>query len=270
MLSCLVRHCAIHEALTSRINSLLLQVERKGPTFEREVREIFEGLGATARKVEYRNSEGSFECDAAVLWGQDLFLVECKAYTLPQDSASDLFFFRMKQEEAANQIRRIARHIKEDPSIVARAFGPDTDVSRTTLCVINLAPFASPGVERDVKCYDRRALAKFSEGKIEAIVQGLQGRDSDATRPLARLWAGELPTPEDLLGHMDRPYQYLEESEKWTVEKLVVPLSPRLVMVSPLLKRRADRLSDIGRLIQRNQGTLSPILRAGFRMPERE
>jgi hypothetical protein len=96
-------------------------------------------LGAVVKRVEYRNAEGKFECDCAALWGADLFLIECKAYTLPQPSASDLFFFRAKQQDAAHQIKRISRHFREDPSILERAFGQKLDVSRTTLCVINLA-----------------------------------------------------------------------------------------------------------------------------------
>ncbi len=131
---------AIPEVLTSRINSLLVQVERKGFGFEEEVRQEFAELGSEVKRIIYRNAEGKFECDAAVLWGTDLFLVECKAYTLPRQSGGDLFFFRMKQEQAAEQVRRIDRHLAGDPSILEKAFGHKVEVSRTTLCVLNMAP----------------------------------------------------------------------------------------------------------------------------------
>ena len=256
VLSCLNAHYAIHEVLTSRINSLLLQVEKKGPVFEREVRESFEKLGATAKRIEYSNAEGNFECDAAVLWSQDLFLVECKAYTLPQGSASDLFFFQLRQEEAGEQIRRVARHFAQDATIIGKAFGPNFAALRTTICVLNLAPFSLPGEGRDVKFYDRGALSKFSEGAIKAVVYG--PNNSGARGIIARLWASSVPTPDDLLKQMDQPFQYLNESTMWGVEELLVPLSDELVMLSPFLGRRADQLSDVPATDKEIQATTHP------------
>jgi len=56
------------------------------------------------------------------------------------------------------------------------------------------------------------------------------------------LWAGETAAPEDLLKQMDDPLQYLNESQMWEIEELVLPLSENLVMVSPILKRLPDRM----------------------------
>jgi hypothetical protein len=248
--SSLFTQCALHEAVTSRINSLLLQVDRKGPGFEREARESFAQLGGIPKRIEYRNKEGKFECDAAVLWNNALLLVECKAYTLPQTSASDLFLFRLRQEEAADQIRRIARHIAEDPSIIERAFGRNLDGLHVTLCVLNLAPFSAPGENRDVKFYDHGALSKFCEGAIKAVIRGPKQRTEDpiAETVLGRLWVGAVPTPDDLLRQMDQPFQYLNESGKWDVEEFLVALSNDLMMLSPFLRRRPDRLTDLPEL----------------------
>jgi hypothetical protein len=255
----LFAHCAIHEAVTSRINSLLLRVEKKGPGFEKEVRESFDELGAIAKRIEYSNAEGNFECDAAVLWGRELFLVECKAYTLPQTSPSDMFFFCLRQAEAGEQIKRIARHLARDPSIIAKAFGRDIEAVRTTTCVLNLAPFSSPGSGRDVKFYDRGALTKFSEGVIKAVVLRPGAKESDPPEEgvIARLWTGEVPTPEDLLRQMDQPFQYLNESKMWGVQQLLVPLSGALAMLSPFLRRTEDR-SDVQGIAEDIQATLRP------------
>jgi len=230
-------HSGIQELLTSRINSLLLQVERKGFAFEDEVRQEFADLGAVAKRIEYRNVEGNFECDGAVLWGRNLFLVECKAYTLPQPSGADIFFFKAKQEEAANQIRRISRHFLEDPSILEKAFGHELDVSSTTLCVMNLAPFWT-STNQPVKFYDRRALSKFSGGTITAIICGRD--EPSAERTIARLWAGERATPEDLINQMDSPFQHITERQMWGIRQIVVPVSNDLVIISPVIERRPD------------------------------
>ncbi len=253
VLSCIFKHSALHESLTSRINSLLLQVENKGEHFEKEIRDEFEEMGATARRIEYRNAEGDFECDAAVLWDRDLFLIECKAYTLPQPSPSNLFYFRLKQQEAAEQIRRIARHLAQDPSIIAKAFGPGAEVLRATTCVLNLVPFWLAGASEDVKFYDGRALSKFSEGAIKALtlMPGPDYEDESAEDSVVRrLWASETPTPDDLLKQMDQPFQYSTEAKMWSVRDLLVPLSQDLVMLSPILVRRADGPSDLLRITE--------------------
>lgn len=230
-------HSATPEVLTSRINSLLLQVERKGFGFEDEVRREFAELGAAVKRIEYRNAEGKFECDGAVLWGRHLFLIECKAYTLPQPSGADLFFFRAKQRQAAEQIRRINRHFEENPSILEKAFGHKLDVSRTTLCVVNIAPFWT-STSGPVKFYDRRSLVKFSEGRITAKVAG---RDEPSEeRTLVRFWSGERPMPEDLIRQMDDPFQRVTEMQMWRVRQIIIPVSNNLVMASPALERPPD------------------------------
>jgi len=260
VLSRLAAILAIHEAITSRINSLLLQVENKGRLFEEEVRESFEKVGATARRIEYRNAEGKFECDAAVLWGKDLFLVECKAYTLPQASASDLFFFRLKQEEAKEQVRRIARHITLDPSIIGKSFGHDLESLRTTMCVLNLAPFTLPGANQDVKLYDHGALSKFSEGAVKAILHRPAEKEGDPReqRIIARMWADEVPQSEDLLRQMDQPFQYLNEAKMWRVQEVYVQLSANVVMLSPCLGRLPDEVSDVPGMAQEIQAAFQP------------
>jgi len=244
---CLFSHCALHEALTSRLNSLLLQVTNKGPNFEEEVRKHFTDLGATSKRVQYETTEGRFECDAVVVWDRELLLVECKAYTLPQSSGSDLYYFRQRQREAADQISRIERHFNEDPTILQNAFGRTLDVSRTTTCVMNLAPFCMPGEHHKTKFYDRGALGKFSSGEITAVVLGPNG-DSGRGRAesvIANLWEGEEPAPNDLIAQMDRPYQYLKEKPMWAISERTVGLSPELVMVCSFWERRPDQVSDM-------------------------
>ena len=103
-----------------------------------------------------------------------------------------------------------------------------------------MAPFAIPGRDRDVKFYDRGALAKFADGAVTAVIYGPDGKQDEAL--VTSLWAGETAAPEDLLKQMDDPLQYLNESQMWEIEELVLPLSENLVMVSPILKRLPDRM----------------------------
>jgi hypothetical protein len=247
ILTCLTRNSALHEALTSRLNSLLVQITTKGPNFEEEVRQQFQALGGTVKRIEYSNFEGKFECDSAVLWNRDLFLIESKGYILPQPSGSDLYFFRRKQEEAADQIRRIARHLADDLTILERAYGHPLELARTTLCVMNLAPFCRPGKDHDVKFYDWGALSKFGEGEVRAVLnQGLGTETATQTSaPLIKLWEGKEPTPDDLLAQMNAPLQYTVESRKWRIRDRSIALSPDLVIQSPFWERLPDEPFDL-------------------------
>ena len=196
------------EAIVSRLNTLLQQVRSKGPKFEKEVRSTFAQLGAEVKTFRYTVDGVTYECDAAALWEKVLFLAECKANVLPQPSAEDLFFYRIKEKEATSQIERIARHCSANPSILERHFGDLDRIETIVLVVINQAPFWTDVFESDVHFYDGGALSKFVEGSIKAVLQRPPRNDSD--RPTGQkiidtLWAGPSPAPGDLMNSSTDP-----------------------------------------------------------------
>jgi hypothetical protein len=125
----------------------------------------------------------------------------------------------------------------DDPSVLENAFGHKLDVSRSTLCVINLAPFWT-SANKSVRFYDRRALTKFAEGTISAMVLGRD--EPSAERTIARFWLGERPTPEDLITQMDNPLQHMTEMQMWGIRQIVLRISNDLVIISPVLERSPD------------------------------
>jgi hypothetical protein len=89
-----------------------------------------------------------------------------------------------------------------------------------------------------VRFYDRRALSKFSGGTITAIIRGRDVPPAEST--IARFWAGERSTPDDLIRQMDTPFQHLTEMQMWRVKQTMLPVSNELVIISPVLERNVD------------------------------
>lgn len=89
-----------------------------------------------------------------------------------------------------------------------------------------------------MRYYDRRAIAKFSDGEITALVRGRDEPPAEST--IARLWTGERATPDDLIRQMDHPFQHLTELQMWKVRQIFLPVSDDLVIISPVLERSPD------------------------------
>jgi hypothetical protein len=216
--SSLVRVCAPSEAIVSRLNSLLQQVRSKGPKFEAEVRDRFAQLGAEVKTFKYTVDGVTYECDAAALWQNTLFLTECKANVLPQPSAEDLFFYHHKQTEAIRQIERIAMHCAANPAILKTHFGELDRIETIVLVVVNQAPFWTDVFKSDVHFYDGGALSKFLEGSINAVLRRPMQDDairSTTQKAIDTLWVGPAPTPSDLMKQLEGPYQYEKEISMW-------------------------------------------------------
>lgn len=242
IITSLMQNCALAEALISRLNSLLQQIKSKGPKFEADVQSLYEDLGAKSEQFKYRAESGIYECDIAALWSDFLFLNECKAYVLPQPAAEDLYFFKLKQQDAVDQIRRVARQLKQYPDILGRHFQQASNASVTVPCVMNQAPFWTRFFGDEVQFFDRGALAKFCSGSIGAVIRSAT---SDEDSPVAEaeihsLWSGDVATPQDLLAQMANPYQYEKELSMWRLSVNEITVGEELILHLPILFRLPD------------------------------
>jgi hypothetical protein len=242
LLTPLVRSLNLAEALISRLNTLLQQVKSKGPKFEADVRSQFEMLGAKTKQFKYRVGSETFECDAAALWSNILFLNECKAYVLPQPSAEDIHFFQIKLQEAVDQIARVAKHLLDDPTILKTHFAEASTAEETVLCVINQSPFWSQVFGDKVQFFDGRALSKFLAGSIDAVVRSASSKTDlpVAEKALHSLWSGDLPTPADLREQMRGPFQYKNEASMWESVEREIEFMDSMVFRLPMWQRKPD------------------------------
>lgn len=171
-----------------------------------------------------------------------LFLNECKAYVLPQPSPEDIHFFQIKQQEAVDQIARVAKHLSDDPTILKKHFPEAATAEDTVLCVINQSPFWSHAFGNDVQLFDGRALSKFLTGSIDAVVRSASSKTGlpIAEGSLHSLWNGDLPTPVDLREQMRNPFQYGNEASMWELVEREIELTESLILRLPSLQRMPD------------------------------
>jgi hypothetical protein len=228
---------SLPKVILSQFNSQGIQVLGKGELFEDEVRRMFHAAKIQAVGFKYWVGDQEFDCDAAVLWNDQLFIFECKNYGLPTGRASDDFYFIKKLEEAGDQLRRIGRQLAEDPSILKKQLGASAHWSGTHLVVLNAMPVCSAGEINGVYFYDASALGKLLREKQISILidpSGSQG-DTKSVATLA-LWDGNVPQAKDLLKQLNDPIQLKLVQGKLTTDWTYVRLSSQLLIGIPFVK----------------------------------
>jgi hypothetical protein len=229
----------ISNILVSMLSTNGVQFETKGKRFEAKINALLNKHGLNAKTFKYTVGDDQFECDAAFVWDDRLFLLECKNYGLSGLNVISSYHFLQKMQEASDQVARICSQLNADPSIVKRHLGANVSWSATVPCVLNAMPWAA-GKLGDTYFYDSSALTKFFDEGFLAIVMPIKV-DSQVTiqrRHKFALWSGEKPTAQDLLRQLEKPLQIQVLEDEWEIDAPLVLLSKELGLISPFLKRR--------------------------------
>ncbi|WP_263377359.1 hypothetical protein [Granulicella paludicola] len=228
---------SLPRVILSQIHHQEIQVEGKGELFEAEVLLMFQKAGIQAVGFKYKIGDETFDCDAAVLWDGQLFLFECKNYSLPVGRASDDFFFIKKLEAAARQIRRISKQLQEDPEPLRKHLGKNASWEKVHLVVLNAMPVSIAGKQEDVHFYDASALGKFLREKTINILVDPSGSLGETTVEATHtLWTGDSPSAEDLVTQLNDPIQLKIFRRKLTQDWHYVRLSTTLLAAIPFIK----------------------------------
>jgi hypothetical protein len=228
---------SLPRVILSQIHHQEIQVEGKGELFEAEVLRMFKNAKVKAVGFKYKVGKTTFDCDAAVLWDDQLFIFECKNYGLPVGRASDDFFFVKKLEAAAGQVRRISQQLTDDPSILQKHLGKDAFWNKMHLVVLNAMPVSMAGEDNGVYFYDASALGKFLREKEISILVDPSGSLGETTVVASHtLWKGEAPAAADLLAQLADPIQLKLVRRKLTQDWHYVRLSPTLLAAMPFIK----------------------------------
>lgn len=228
---------SLPRVILSQIHHQEIQVKGKGELFEAEVLRMFKRAGIKAVGFKYKVGDEIFDCDAAVLWDDQLFIFECKNYSLPVGRASDDFFFVKKLEAAASQVRRIAQQFTDDPSLLRRHLGKNASWTKVHLVVLNAMPVSMASEESGVYFYDASALGKFLREKTINILVDPSGSFGETTVVATHtLWTGNTPTAEDLLAQLNDPIQLKLVQRNLTQDWHYVRLSPTLLLAVPFIR----------------------------------
>jgi hypothetical protein len=156
-----------------------------GDVFEARVAKALERLGGRlARQVEFALATGeSSELDISILWGDHLFLIECKARALGFGRIDRIKHAHEAIEEGSGQLSLARRWIKEQPHDAERQLG----LRRNTLRRATVHPL----------------IAIASAWLDETMVGGIRALRA------ARVFSHELRKPGDLVALLHEPVDHV-------------------------------------------------------------
>ncbi len=253
---------SLPKVILSQFSSQEIQVYGKGEIFEAEVRRMFKEAKIPVAGFKYKLDGQQFDCDAAVLWDDQLFLFECKNFSLPTGRASDDYFFMKKLEEAEDQIRRIGKQLTENPHILRQYFGKEAHWETVHLVLLNAMPLAIAGKVDGVYYYDASALGKFlREREISILVEPSASQQGAPERVATyRLWDGETPSTSDLIRQLDDPIQLKLVQGKLAPDWSVKRLSAQLVAAVPFVKSETITPEEMLQLLGHTPESVKSVL----------
>lgn len=231
------------EIIVSRLAAGGVQFQTKGKLFESKLLKLLHHHGRNAIGFKYSLGGQEFDCDAAFVWDDTLFVFECKNYGLSGLNITSSYRFLQKMQSAAGQVKRISRQLNENPEIVRGHLGNDVSWSKTVPCVINAMPWAA-GKLAEVYFYDSSALTKFFDEGFVAVVMPIKLRDNVIVqrRHKISMWDEEKPTAEDFLRQLEYPIQVRSLEDEWEVDAPLAMFSEKLGFVSPFLRRKEPNI----------------------------
>lgn len=246
----------------SQLSTLGCNMTWKGVPFEESVIRVFQDHGVDADGI-HRDVDGEeFQVDCVAHWGNVLFVLESKNYSLPGDNAQQEFWFLHDQEKAVRQALKKVEVIEANPEIVSEALGKQVTWDRLVPIVLNGTPFSLPGSINGVYIFDSSALRRFFEEGFLALTTDRKEFETTREVPVGvtRLWAGEKPQPEDLIRQLEEPAQVKQAAHFWTRRWQALPLSDRLNLATILL----DRAATTPELVARSIGVDEAALRTSI------
>lgn len=185
-------------------------LEKKGKAFEKDLRRKLREAGLDAKGFKVKRDGEEYEYDAVLPWGDYVFIFECKNHGLSQRNPQQAYHFASTAKSDAEQVVRLADALKRYPNILAREFKEDLSEREIVPCVVNALPYARNGKLDGAYFTDASSLGRFFDQRYAHIVMH-HSIDSDMQikhrNAVHNFWSGEKPMPEDLLRHLEEPYQ---------------------------------------------------------------
>ena len=238
-----VRSANLTRVILSAISSVGVQISRKGPALERRLREFLEKQGLSCKAFKATRNGEEYEYDAVFLWGDYLFVFECKSESLSSLSPAASYYFRLGISSHISQVKRLVEALRLYPDILQAHFGDAAAGKEIVPCVVSAMPFSLPGPDDGVYFTDMSALTRFFEDRHMRMTRPHNlgnGRRILHRVALKSLWAGDRPTPQDFLRQLEDPIQIKMISERLAIEHQWTKVADRAVAVHPRLVLQPD------------------------------
>ena len=182
--------------------------DRKGKSFEARVIRLLRGAGLKAVDFKTKKNGEEYEYDALLLWGDRLFVFECKNRSLPYDNPVRVRNFQRDAAKHVRQVQRLCDGLLTWPEIVVQAFGEPLGERTIVPVVLNNLPYARSGATDGVYFYDYPALSRFFHSRALTMqVATGENHGRRAKINTIRLWRGTMPEPADLIRQLEDPVQ---------------------------------------------------------------
>lgn len=203
----------VSRAVASNILSRKLQFDTKGAELENSLREIFieNNIETRSYKKVYPAPEGEYEYDALVLWGDVLFVFECKNRWLCESRPIAIYNHEKQINKDINQVNRLVHGLQKNPSMLTAAFGREIAYKKIVPCVVSGLPYSMTESQSGIYFTDISIITRFFSSRYFEI----ESVDKSSTQPLRIYdqWSSFSPSAEDLIKSISKPLQVLVETE---------------------------------------------------------
>ena len=195
-------------AVLSNLSNRGEELSRKGKAFEAHVRDVFRRNNIEVFAFKATRDGQQFEYDAVIVWGDYIFVFECKNRTLSGNDPAQAYYFDLEVHSQAKQAARLANALVQYPDIVEREIGAQ-HVGKTVIpCVLHSLPYSRLDPLDGVYFTDASALTRFLQQQYFRVK--VPHRIGNATllhrTALKKFWKGDKPTADDFIRELAKPF----------------------------------------------------------------
>ncbi|MBS1089505.1 hypothetical protein [Gluconobacter wancherniae] len=196
--------------LLSNLPNLGASLDHKGALFENEVVAFFNNIGLNCYNPTRTILGETYQYDALVPWGKKLFLLECKNTAPSNLNPKIALDFHQRRVEDIRQVKRLVAGMRRHPALLTDDGGPDPTKLTIVPILLYAMPLARRGTEDGVYSADWSMIQRFFERAdlgIDSEFSTGEGREPLVHRQVTkRIWAGDRPSPEDLIRAVEDPW----------------------------------------------------------------
>jgi hypothetical protein len=192
----------------SNLSNRSEELGRKGKAFEEHIREVFKRNNIDVFAFKVKRDGETYEYDAVAVWGDYIFVFECKNRSLSGNDPGQAYYFDLEVRGQAKQASRLADALVRHPDIIEKEIGPGHVDKQVVAAVLHSLPYSRAEPIDGVYFTDASALTRFLEQRYFFIKAPHRiGQHTLLHRTaLKNFWKGDKPTPDELLQALDEPF----------------------------------------------------------------
>jgi hypothetical protein len=217
---------SIPNIILSTLGMLEVNLDGRGKRFEKRMIELLGKHGIKAKNIICDRDGETYDYDVAFVWGDYLFLFECKSRGLSGGDPGQTYFFSLGIRKAIKQVTRLAEGLKRHPDILS-TYMPEAVGKHVVHCVVNSLPYSTFTEEDALHFTDEGGIARFfqqSEIGPRSFSREAGLGAIDPASAVAFLWDGAKPTPEDFLRHLRTPIQLVIAVSRLKLMPVQIPV----------------------------------------------